>query len=152
MLIPNATILPCPQERHQFQLLSAGSLNGYLNTVLETLLLVDMLVSLIRAVYNEQSVLQYKARDIRTRYLQGTFFLDLVAAVPFSQIVSFGSSVHNNNYEEWLRLPKMLRAYRLYRCVCLSSDTITDKQSGTDRLCCCWASAACCCLPPLLQH
>lgn len=96
-------------------------LNDWVNTVLEALLLVDMLVSLIRAAYNEQSVLQYKARDIRMRYLQSTFFLDLIAALPFSQIVAYGygsisSSIHHTTYLEFLRLPKMLRAYRLYRC------------------------------------
>lgn len=84
------------------------------NFVLEGLLAVDMFVNISRGFYNDNGVLVYNLRSIRVRYINSSFFLDLVAAMPFSILVSLNGST-NDGYVSWLRLPKMLRIYRMLR-------------------------------------
>lgn len=80
--------------------------------MLEGLLIVDMIVNIFRAFYDEQGVLRYNLKAIRHRYINGSFFLDLVAAMPFKILVQINGNV-NFGYASWLRLPKMLRIYRM---------------------------------------
>jgi potassium channel len=84
------------------------------NQMLEILLIIDMIINVSRAFYNNQGVLVYDLRAIRVRYISDSFFLDLVAAIPFKVLVQLNGSV-NEGYASWLRLPKMLRIYRLFR-------------------------------------
>eukprot|EP00892_Ulva_mutabilis_P004198 jgi/Ulvmu1/214/UM001_0218.1 len=84
------------------------------NQVLEALLIVDMFVNISRAFYNEQGILIYDLKAIRVRYISSFFFVDLVAAMPFSNLVAFNGNAEAG-YVSWLRLPKMLRIYRMLR-------------------------------------
>lgn len=84
------------------------------NQILEALLFLDMFVHISRAFFNEDGVLVYNLKAIRVRYISSSFFLDLIAALPYSHLVSLNGSV-NYGYASWLRLPKMLRMYRLLR-------------------------------------
>lgn len=71
-----------------------------------------MFVNVFRAFYNEEGVLIYNLKAIRVHYINGSFFLDLVAAMPFKVLVQINGNV-NHAYASWLRLPKMLRIYRM---------------------------------------
>lgn len=82
------------------------------NQLLEAVLILDMIVNAFRAFYNEQGVLVYNLKAIRVRYINGSFFLDLVAAMPFKVLVQINGNV-NFGYASWLRLPKMMRIYRV---------------------------------------
>lgn len=73
---------------------------------------MDMVVNILRAFYNEQGVLIYNLKAIRIRYINSNLFLDLVAAMPFKVLVQINGDV-NHAYASWLRLPKMLRIYRM---------------------------------------
>lgn len=88
------------------------------NNILEGLLLVDMCVSMCRGYYNETGFLVYDTKQIRLHYLSQSFFMDLVAAMPFQLLVVANGRV-NQGYAAWLRVPKMLRvrcfAWRLRR-------------------------------------
>eukprot|EP00892_Ulva_mutabilis_P004253 jgi/Ulvmu1/219/UM001_0223.1 len=89
-----------------------GLLYEIANQLLEGLLIVDMVVNVFRAFYNEQGVLIYNLKSIRVHYISGSFFVDLVAAMPFQVLVQINGNV-NFGYASWLRLPKMLRIYRM---------------------------------------
>ena len=86
----------------------------YTNNVLEGLLIVDMIVHFCRAYHNSKGALVYDLKAIRTRYLSESFILDIVAALPLQTLVAFNGSV-NAGYVAWLRLPKMIRIYRLIK-------------------------------------
>lgn len=73
-----------------------------------------MFVNISRAFYNEKGLLVYNLKAIRVRYISSSFFVDLVAAMPFSTLVSLNGSARPG-YVSWLRLPKMLRIYRMLR-------------------------------------
>lgn len=55
--------------------------------MLELLLIVDMLISMHKAFYNEQGVLVYSKKAIRVKYFSDTFIIDLLAAIPFKFLV-----------------------------------------------------------------
>lgn len=90
----------------------AGIAYVYTNNVLEGLLIIDMMLHCCRAFHNSKGSLIYDLKAIRTRYLSEAFFLDLVAALPLQTLVAFNGSV-NAGYVAWLRLPKMIRIYRI---------------------------------------
>jgi hypothetical protein len=73
---------------------------------------LDILTQCCRAFYNAKGILVYDLGEIRTRYLSGWFFLDLIAALPLQALVAMNGQV-NEQYSAWLRMPKLLRVYRL---------------------------------------
>jgi hypothetical protein len=76
------------------------------------LLILDMLTHCCRAFHNAKGILVYDLKEIRTRYLSSSFFVDIVAALPLQLVISLNGNV-NERYSAWLRMPKMLRVYRL---------------------------------------
>lgn len=91
---------------------------------LEVLLVLDMVVSLFRAFYDEQGVVRYNLKSIRVHYINGNFFFDLVAAMPFKVLVQINGDV-NYAYASWLRLPKMLRIYRMLELYKRMGDSVS---------------------------
>jgi hypothetical protein len=75
-------------------------------------MILDMMTHCCRAYYDDKGVLVYNLKDMRTRYLSGWFFLDLVAALPLQALVALNGRV-NDRYSAWLRMPKMVRGYRI---------------------------------------
>jgi hypothetical protein len=78
----------------------------------EALLILDMFTHCCRAFYNTKGILVYDLKDIRTKYLSSRFFPDLIAALPLQAVVALNGNV-NYGYSAWLRMPKMIRVYRL---------------------------------------
>lgn len=93
---------------------AAGPLYDIGNQILEALLIADMFVNVSRAFYDDNGILVYNLKAIRVHYINSSFFLDLIAAMPFSNIVGWNGNA-NHGYVSWLRLPKMLRIYRMLR-------------------------------------
>ena len=78
--------------------------------VLDGMLLVDILVNMVTAFYNERSVLVFNLSEVHRHYMGTDFKLDLLAAFPTDLIV-FVINMQKPHWDvlAWLRLPKMLR-------------------------------------------
>jgi hypothetical protein len=92
--------------------LCAGRKYALTNIFFEALLILDMFTHCCRAFYNAKGILVYDLKDIRTRYLSSRFFPDLIAALPLQAVIALNGHV-NDRYSAWLRMPKMIRVYRL---------------------------------------
>jgi hypothetical protein len=79
-----------------------------MNTFLESLLLLDMVINLCRAFYNANGVLVYKSRAARQAYVARTFFFDLVAAMPFDWLVVANGNVSDKYVRKSIKLVCLL--------------------------------------------
>ena len=89
--------------------------------ILDGMLLLDMVIKCSTAYINTKSVLVSDLKEIRTHYFGGEFRFDVIPGAPLDLVVwaSFlrgaGTRTPPWSFMAWLRLPKMLRIWRVQR-------------------------------------
>ena len=106
----------------------------------DAVLVLDMVVNFCTAYVNKKSVLTYDMQRISKHYLSTTFSMDVVAAFPFDLLAMMSTTRRSANaYVDYslmayLRVPKLLRLYRVYQQLKTSSaDLKADSISGVLR-------------------
>ena len=100
----------------------------------DIILILDILVKFCTAYVNKKSVLTYDMQRISKHYLSTTFFMDAFAAFPFDLLAMMSTTRRSaTSYIDYslmgyLRIPKLLRLYRVYQ---VSKGSRTDIKSDS---------------------
>lgn len=83
-----------------------------LDYIIDFLFLVDIIVIFNSAFYDEDVELVDNRKDIAIFYIQGWFIVDLLAIIPFDQIINAGGG---NDYNQLARVARVGRLYKLVK-------------------------------------
>ena len=88
-----------------------------INLIIDSMFLIDMILSFLTAYYTEEFVLVDERSEIAKNYLTSWFLIDMLAIIPFSSIVSKGSEDGYNNAQvnDMIRIAKLGRLYKILR-------------------------------------
>jgi hypothetical protein len=81
--------------------------------VLESLLLVDIVLTCCRAFYSANGAIVYNAASIRSTYFANRFALDVLASFPLT-VILWVYGVLDHPAAPWLRLPRILCMYSVW--------------------------------------
>jgi hypothetical protein len=81
-----------------------------LDYIIDALFLIDILVIFNSAFYDEDVELIDDRKDIAISYIQGWFIVDLLAIIPFDQIINSGG-----DYNQLARVARVGRLYKLVK-------------------------------------
>lgn len=109
-----------------------------LEYIVNILFILDMFVTMNSSFYDSNNQIVQSRRKIIKNYLQGWFFIDLLAAFPFEILenslfqteddayVSF-RNISSNNFQQLLKLPRIYRLFRLARLIKMITKTKKSK-------------------------
>lgn len=109
-----------------------------LEYIVNILFILDMFVTMNSSFYDSNNQIVQSRRKIIKNYIQGWFFIDLLAAFPFEILennlfqteddtyVSF-RNISSNNFQQLLKLPRIYRLFRLARLIKMITKTKKSK-------------------------
>ena len=84
---------------------------GWFESIIDALFLIDVIINFRTGVEVEFGSVSYHQRTIARRYLTGWFTVDLLATIPFEEIIP----IDNVSIVSLLKVPRLLRVGRLMK-------------------------------------